>query len=142
VNVKPAAVEVKKMIEEEPATVEATEPDKPATAEVPASDKATFTVTMNTPDGTLSAEYDPKDGYYLLDYLDELENADEYAELPYACRAGSCSACAAKIVSGTMDVKDCGFLSDDQKADGWVLTCTAKPTSDVVLQMHMEDEMY
>ena len=41
--------------------------------------------------------YDPESDLYLLDYLDELDNADEYAELPYACRAGSCSACAGKV---------------------------------------------
>ena len=36
--------------------------------------------------------------------IDELDNAEDFEELPYACRAGSCSACAAKLVSGTMDV--------------------------------------
>ena len=63
-------------------------------------------------------------------------------ELPYACRAGSCSACAGKLVSGTMDVSGCSFLSDDQKAAGWVLTCTAKPTSDVVIETHKEDDLF
>ena len=77
-----------------------------------------------------------------LDYLDELDNADDYADLPYACRAGSCSACAGKLVSGTMDTSACGFLSEEQKAAGWVLTCTAKPTSDCVIETHKEDDMY
>ena len=85
-----------------------------------------------------SVEYDPKSDMYLLDFLDELDNADDYAELPYACRAGSCSACAGKVVSGTVDATDCSFLSEDQKADGWVLTCTAKPTSDCVIETHKE----
>ena len=74
--------------------------------------------------------------------MEELPNADEFEELPYACRAGSCSACAGKLVSGTMDTSACSFLSDEQKADGWVLTCTAKPTSDVVIETHKEDDMY
>ena len=74
--------------------------------------------------------------------MDELENADDFADLPYACRAGSCSACAGKLVSGTMDVSGCSFLSEEQKADGWVLTCSAKPTSDCVLETHKEDDMY
>ena len=74
--------------------------------------------------------------------MEELPNADEFEELPYACRAGSCSACAGKLVSGTMDVSGCSFLTDEQKANGWVLTCSAKPTSDVVIETHKEDDMY
>ena len=79
---------------------------------------------------------------YLLDQTEELDNAEDFEDLPYACRAGSCSACAGKVISGTVDVTDCSFLSDDQKADGWVLTCTTKATSDVIIQTHMEDDMY
>ena len=33
-------------------------------------------------------------------------------------------------------------LTPEQKADGWVLTCTCKPTSDVVIETHKEDDMY
>jgi ferredoxin len=108
----------------------------------PAADKSTFTVTLKTPEGDKTLEYDPASDMYLLDFADELENADEFAELPYACRAGSCSACAGKIVSGTMDTSACSFLTDEQKADGFVLTCTAKPTSDCVIETDKEDDLY
>ncbi|EOD17828.1 hypothetical protein EMIHUDRAFT_59827, partial [Emiliania huxleyi CCMP1516] len=102
---------------------------------------STYTVKLVNPDGEQVVEYDPSGGDFLLDYLDELDNADDYADLPYACRAGSCSACAGKLVSGTMDTSACGFLSEEQKAAGWVLTCTAKPTSDCVIETHKEDDM-
>ena len=36
----------------------------------------------------------------------------------------------------------CGFLDEEQKAAGWILTCTAKPTSDVVIETHQEDNLY
>ena len=125
------------------AVVEAPVEAPPAAPAAPADpNKATMTVTLKNPDGTQVVEYDPDSDAFLLDYLDELDNADDYAELPYACRAGSCSACAAKLVSGTMDTSECSFLSADQKADGWVLTCTAKPTSDCVIETHKEDDMY
>ena len=106
----------------------------------PAADKDTFTVSLTTPDGPLSFECPP--GEYILDAAEELDNADDFADLPYACRAGSCSACAGKLVKGTMDLSACSFLTPEQKADGWVLTCMAIPTSDVVIETHKEDDMY
>lgn len=41
-----------------------------------------------------------------------------------------------------MDTSGCSFLSDEQKADGWVLTCSCIPTSDCVIETHKEDDMY
>eukprot|EP00320_Phaeocystis_rex_P016129 CAMPEP_0119086188 /NCGR_PEP_ID=MMETSP1178-20130426/136789_1 /TAXON_ID=33656 /ORGANISM="unid sp, Strain CCMP2000" /LENGTH=41 /DNA_ID= /DNA_START= /DNA_END= /DNA_ORIENTATION= len=41
-----------------------------------------------------------------------------------------------------MDVSGCSFLEADQKAQGFVLTCTAKPTSDVVIETHKEDDLH
>ena len=79
---------------------------------------------------------------YMLDQTEELDNADDYADLPFACRAGSCSACAAKVVSGTVDSSDCAFLDADQKGKGFILTCTARPTSDCVIETHKEDDLY
>ena len=96
-------------------------------------------MTLKTPDGDISFECPPDE--YILDVAEELEleGADD---LPYACRAGSCSACAGKVVSGTVDNSGCSFLNDEQKADGWTLTCACKPTSDVVIETHKEDDMY
>ena len=84
-------------------------------------------MTLKGPDGDLSVEYDPASDMGLLDYLDELDNADDYADLPYACRAGSCSACAGKVLSGTVDNSGCTFLNEDQRAQGFTLTCAVKP---------------
>ena len=46
------------------------------------------------------------------------------------------------VVSGTVDASACSFLDDGQKADGWILTCTAKPTSDCVIETHKEDDLF
>ena len=144
INVAPAAEAVKEILKEEDAKAVAAPvaPAAPAEPAAPAADKSTYTVLFKNPDGDTSFEYDPSSDMFILDAADELDNADDFADLPYACRAGSCSACAGKVVSGTVDASACSFLDDAQKADGWILTCTAKPTSDCVIKTHMEDDMY
>lgn len=96
-------------------------------------------MTLKTPDGDLTLECPPN--AYLLDHIDELED-DAYADLPYACRAGSCSACAAKVISGSVDNSDATFLSPEQIDAGFVLTCTTYIKSDAVLQTHAEDDLF
>jgi ferredoxin len=71
-----------------------------------------------------------------------LDNAEDYEELPYACRAGSCSSCTGKVVSGTVDASKCTFLTPEQIAEGFILTCAAKPTSDCVIATHKEDDLF
>lgn len=111
----------------------------------PAADpnKSTFTVTLNSPDGDALGSFECPPDMYILDAIDELDPMpDAFADLPYACRAGSCSACAGKMVSGSVDSSDCAFLSPDQIGKGFVLTCTTRPTSDCTITTHAEDDLY
>ncbi len=49
--------------------------------------------------------------------------------LPYSCRSGMCSSCKAKCVTGDVKMIDGHFLSEDEVAEGNILTCISFPKS-------------
>lgn len=50
-------------------------------------------------------------------------------DAPYSCQGGICSSCLARVTEGTAEMKKNSILSEDEIAEGLILTCQAHPTS-------------
>jgi ferredoxin len=56
--------------------------------------------------------------------------------LPHSCRNGTCRTCLCRLLSGSVHYSvEWPGLSREEKAEGWILPCVARPLSDVVLQV-------
>nr|YP_010196633.1 ferredoxin [Gracilaria cervicornis]UAD84030.1 ferredoxin [Gracilaria cervicornis] len=97
-----------------------------------------YKITLQFPDEAVKDE--------VIDCDDEktvIDAAEEAGiDLPYSCRAGACSTCAGKIISGNLKQDDQTFLDDEQIADNFVLTCVAVPESDCTILVNQEDSLY
>jgi CDP-4-dehydro-6-deoxyglucose reductase len=58
--------------------------------------------------------------------------------LPYGCKDGACGSCKCKKLSGTVahSSHQSKALSDDEKTQDFILTCSATAQSDLVLESH------
>ena len=98
---------------------------------------AIYKVRLLSPAHNLDTTIDCPDDKFILEAAE-----DKNVDLPYSCRAGSCSTCLGKVVKGTVDQPDQTFLDEDQLANGFVLTCVAYATSDATISTHEEENLY
>ncbi|MFN3955023.1 MAG: 1,2-phenylacetyl-CoA epoxidase subunit PaaE [Pararhodobacter sp.] len=98
---------------------------KPVSTATDQSDNCEATVTL---DGTTRSFRMPKTGESLLDAA--LANS---LDAPYACKAGVCSTCRAKVLEGEVEMLSNHALEDYEVRQGYVLTCQCYPLSDRVV---------
>src|SRR5262245_4769246 len=64
----------------------------------------------------------------LLDVADEVG-----VSIDNACRSGTCASCRVKLVSGNVSMAVEDALTQQDKAEGYILACQAKATGDVIV---------
>ncbi len=93
-----------------------------ATAASAADASCAVTVTL---DGATRTFRMPKQGESLLDAA-----LAHTIDAPYACKAGVCSTCRAKVLEGEAEMITNHALEDYEVRQGYVLTCQCYPTTD------------
>ena len=105
-------------------------PDEVASSEERPQISATVKITLDNKAIELTIDDDKNIVQALL---------DKNIEPPYSCLSGTCSSCMAKLEKGEVAMDVSIGLEDDEKENGYILTCQAHPlTEEVVINYDLE----
>jgi ferredoxin len=62
--------------------------------------------------------------------------------LPFSCRNGCCTACAVRVLSGSIDQHEALGLSRELRSRGYGLLCVARAFGPLEVETQDEDEVY
>lgn len=97
----------------------------------------TYTVHIhNRQTGAVSKVEVPRDRYILQ--AAEQQGVD----LPFSCRNGACTTCAARVISGKLAQPEAMGLSPHLQQQGYALLCVSYARSDLEVETQDEDEVY
>ena len=57
---------------------------------------------------------------------------EEDIDLPFACSTGTCNVCQAKCKKGKVEMENDEGLTEEELAEGYILTCVSIPITDEV----------
>ncbi len=98
---------------------------KPAEVEEEATATGNTKITITVDDETTTFEMPQKQTI--------LEAAlDEDIDAPYSCQGGICSSCLARIKEGEATMRQNNILTENEVAEGLILTCQAHPTTPTI----------
>jgi ring-1,2-phenylacetyl-CoA epoxidase subunit PaaE len=80
---------------------------------------------------TVTVVLDDEELTFTMSQTDDLLAASLRNDIdaPYSCQGGVCSSCLAKVTEGKAVMTKNAILSDNELADGFILTCQAHPTT-------------
>lgn len=58
---------------------------------------------------------------------------DAGVDAPFSCKGAVCATCRAKLIEGKVNMDQNYALTDDEVADGYILTCQSHPTTPTVI---------
>jgi len=108
-------------------------PDTPGHA--PAPPRHTITVHWRQQGRTI--RHPVPEGAYILRSFEEQGDP-----LPFSCRNGCCTACAVRVLSGSIDQREALGLSRELRDRGYGLLCVARATGPLEVETQDEDEVY
>jgi ring-1,2-phenylacetyl-CoA epoxidase subunit PaaE len=97
---------------------------RPVSAASLVENRSEVTITL---DGVSQAISVGRDGETVLDAA-----LAARIDAPYACKAGVCSTCRARVTAGEVEMETNHALEDDEVRRGFVLTCQARPMTERV----------
>ncbi len=100
------------------------------TSAAPAAEKAR-TASASSGDAAVTVILDGEETHFTQGPKDFILDAalDAGADVPYACKGAVCCTCRAKVLEGEVEMAMNYSLTDDEVAEGFILTCQSMPRS-------------
>jgi ring-1,2-phenylacetyl-CoA epoxidase subunit PaaE len=100
------------------------------TSAAPAAEKAP-PASASSGDAAVTVILDGEETHFTQGPKDFILDAalDAGADVPYACKGAVCCTCRAKVLEGEVEMAMNYSLTDDEVAEGFVLTCQSMPRS-------------
>jgi 3-ketosteroid 9alpha-monooxygenase subunit B len=108
-----------------------TPPEPEIGSEAPTPSPESCLVTVELEGRTGSVEHRP--GTTILQAARQMGMAP-----PFSCEAGNCATCMARLVEGAVSMRANNALTDEEVAEGWVLTCQSVPSAAAVHVVYEE----
>ena len=100
------------------------------TSAAPAAEKAS-SASASSGDAAVTVVLDGEETHFTQGPKDFILDSalDAGADVPYACKGAVCCTCRAKVLEGEVEMAMNYSLTDDEVAEGFILTCQSMPRS-------------